>query len=146
MELSSGVSEKLPIKSEHQRVLRARESHVEQPLHFLSLDLLKLVFVFVEICSIKNELCLECIHTSNHVWISRRRVADFARKERHDHRLPLGPLGFVGGDQLDRFTRRRVGLTCGVKVPSQALPEICERKSARFGGCGSAEQRVEFAV
>src|SRR5207249_9522955 len=41
---------------------------------------------------------------------------------------------------------RRIGLACRVKVRSQALPEICERKSVRFGGCGSAEQCVEFAA
>src|SRR6058998_1495265 len=129
MELSSGISEKLLVKSEHQRVLRARESHVEQPFHFLSLDLLKLVFVFVEICSIKNDLCLECIHASNHVWISRRCIADFARKKRHDHRLPFRTFGFVSGDQLDRFARRRMGLARSVKLRSQALSEICKRKS-----------------
>src|SRR6266542_1675332 len=124
----------------------ARESHVEQPLHFLSLDLLKLVFAFIEICSIKNDLCLACVHASNHVRISWWRGANFARQERHDHGLPLGALGFVGGDQLDRFTRRRMALPCRVKVRSQALREICKRKSARFGGRGNAAQGVEFAA
>ena len=142
VELSSGISEELSIKSEHQRVLGAGESHVKQPLHFLSLDLFEFLIELARVGPIKQDVGFVGFHIFDRPWISRWRVADVACQERHDDRVPLRTLGLVRGDQLDRVTRRRMGLARRIKIRSQALPEICKRKSARFGRRGNAQQLV----
>ncbi len=53
---------------------------------------------------------------------------------------------FVCRDQLYCVPRRRMTFSRRVKLRPQALPEICERKSTRFGVRSNAKQFFEFAA
>ena len=137
---------KIAIERQHQRMPRARDSDVKQPLHFLAAqDFRGLFNFFFAIFLVQRRNYFVLSRDADDRRISRRKSGDAPAEERHDDGVPFRAFGFLRGDELNRVLIGKARWTLLFHVGAKPFGEIRQRRArcGRFGG--ERHEDVELA-